>query len=1684
MTMSNDEDNSDPITLNTGQRLALNLDSHIVIDAGAGTGKTMTIVERVIQHYLEEDQRATRLLPRPERPRQLDGGTLISPSSQRINLQEWGGLLPSEVVLLTFTVAAADQMRDKLRQKIARLRPGSFTASREYDADPRITHDGFCEQLLMLLEDAPIGTIDSFFNQLVAPYRSYLGDEFGEDIVTESEILRIIEQSINTLWRLPNSPNLYGDAVDAGIPSNDVEAVLAARDRITQHYSGRTRATKILNPIISKSIFISEGERGLLGQDERIDPGLLQQRLMTSIRTEDIEEVTICMQSIIEDFVDCVRSYPRLAPNGWEAGTRIHVLSLLSDSGPPADDWERLVWLSRVFMCTIGGNLLDEDDWNPFPSGKLPSHHSYPWRPGIESYTALTGSDRSNVRDIWGDCKSRASNILGSEAGQRVKHHSLLALILDSREDTIIPTNARFNLTHLPAELPERLPVETSPEAYSFNIEAEAQNLDDIRTILRGLAGIVDVLKEREEVHEHRDIALLAGDLLLASCPRVCRTFYPEPLISALDSIGENTWRDDHIHRAFVVLDEMEANPELAGGAASNLGEIRRDLDHRYQKLRQIRRRYRAFIIDEAQDNSPLQWRILSRLWGPREFVATDGLHEPDTDWQPTVCYVGDMKQSIYAFRQAEVAAFRQFAHRLRAINRHEYANISELTREPVLRSDVVSRDPRFSHERQIVRASELLAENARNLTGWVDFETTEGITSLHPDEVTARSEGEISLTTNYRTDGELLHVMNEWWEDIFSDRHRFFPDADYYASAQRLLPSSANENNRGSLEWICPVMNDGEENPPTELTTYIDPFESGKADSNERQAMMIAKRIQALTQCRETRVMQPNGDWMAIPPSEDPIRYSDIMVLMASRSKIRDALVRHLRDHNIPVQADREGGLMRRPVVSDLDGLIQFIARPNSRFAAAWVARSSLIGMSDAELQSFLATRQNENLLHRLIEYSSTPRQRALVQRWIDLSSSGRIIDLLLETIDQSDLLTAHCEEGSIQDVERFIDEVRLISESVGRDAIVIADRLRDLREQTGRALEGKNTPEGDAVQLMTIHNSKGLESKVVFVTDLFSAKGIITLTNETQSRLIVSPEFFAGHPAPWPGDEYPLSAMWEHAKKIAQKRKNAEARRLLYVAATRAEEHLVIVGSPKDTTWEEDTGLRLPWGYSSTQTTLGQMWAESLRQASHRRGERSEDSPWMSQEDNDQPHPLNSERGPDRILNPGSLRFDGWLRTEQEGRAKMGINVYHHPDCLISENPDENVLHSPLVRQTMLHQAATENRVAEIEISSRLETGARIRLAPHRLSKIDACPRRNWFETRGGLKPDPIFSSNQLLDEDNDSRSARQMDEPNIENEDKNLPTPTELGLIVHRMFEVGIGNPGPAGNQPSMPLPTTWSTQVDSRLLDSELMAEVFAELIPMGVDVEKTSEIVAVMLQRIEAGHVGRLTNAEIIDGERVEGLRTEYPFTISNAISFESVSRTRWTPDGEQTLAQIENAFVDMDGSIDLALCSTHEDGSSSIRPIDLKTEQAETVLKGSGELIDAYGNTSTSPANDAELDMLEHHRLQLALYHRALEMMEAGRPEGQRRRVERPAILVGVSGRLVIYPEDMFAAAQSDLDEILTTAARMELATELPLADFQRRPASETHICRICPFNRGNLPICGPLPELSSRPQS
>ena len=138
----------------------------------------------------------------------------------------------------------------------------------------------------------------------------------------------------------------------------------------------------------------------------------------------------------------------------------------------------------------------------------------------------------------------------------------------------------------------------------------------------------------------------------------------------------------------------------------------------------------------------------------------------------------------------------------------------------------------------------------------------------------------------------------------------------------------------------------------------------------------------------------------------------------MATRSGIRDALLRELSEYGINAHADQEGDLFERPAASVIEALFQFCARPHSKHHAAWVLRSPLIGLSDSDLDKFIfAVEEGENLMQKLVLFlKQTPAGR-MVERWIHLINSGRVLDVLNETLDTSDLLIAYPDEISKQD-------------------------------------------------------------------------------------------------------------------------------------------------------------------------------------------------------------------------------------------------------------------------------------------------------------------------------------------------------------------------------------------------------------------------------------------------------------------------------------------------------------------------------------------------------------------------------------------------------------------------------------------------------------------------------------------
>jgi ATP-dependent helicase/nuclease subunit A len=118
-----------------------------------------------------------------------------------------------------------------------------------------------------------------------------------------------------------------------------------------------------------------------------------------------------------------------------------------------------------------------------------------------------------------------------------------------------------------------------------------------------------------------------------------------------------------------------------------------------------------------------------------------------------------------------------------------------------------------------------------------------------------------------------------------------------------------------------------------------------------------------------------------------------------------------------------------------------------------------------------------------------------------------------------------------------------------------------------------------GGAVQLMTVHQSKGLEFPMVFVPDLtayfnFGDREPVRFDDVTSELKIKEDGLFQrtlryelGLEAPDPENDFePTPTL---IKKIIEKRTRekviAERKRLLYVACTRAMDHLVLVGQMK---------------------------------------------------------------------------------------------------------------------------------------------------------------------------------------------------------------------------------------------------------------------------------------------------------------------------------------------------------------------------------------------------------------------------------------------------------------------------------------------------------------------------------------
>lgn len=74
--------------------------------------------------------------------------------------------------------------------------------------------------------------------------------------------------------------------------------------------------------------------------------------------------------------------------------------------------------------------------------------------------------------------------------------------------------------------------------------------------------------------------------------------------------------------------------------------------EHKVNFITQLKKRYKVVFIDEFQDTDKMQYDIFYEAFGNKIYDSLEGVYPT------TVFYIGDPKQSIYAFRQANLATY------------------------------------------------------------------------------------------------------------------------------------------------------------------------------------------------------------------------------------------------------------------------------------------------------------------------------------------------------------------------------------------------------------------------------------------------------------------------------------------------------------------------------------------------------------------------------------------------------------------------------------------------------------------------------------------------------------------------------------------------------------------------------------------------------------------------------------------------------------------------------------------------------------------------------------------------------------------------------------------------------------------------------------------------------------------
>ena len=532
-----------------------------------------------------------------------------------------------------------------------------------------------------------------------------------------------------------------------------------------------------------------------------------------------------------------------------------------------------------------------------------------------------------------------------------------------------------------------------------------------------------------------------------------------------------------------------------------------------------LRSRFKYIFVDEYQDINPVQQAIL------------DALSSGDN-----VFVVGDVKQSIYAWRGADPAIF---------LDRLQQASPDTQDVARGLRVD--------------------LNYNFRSVTGILDFVNkvfgrimTSDLGGIDYDEAAHLRSG---LDTGRPTE-----------DSVASDPHSQGPIVELHILDERA-------NRQGT---------DGEKDGEQSTANGADDCQSedvALVHGRQRQIALIARRIREIvgadTGRSEFQVLDADTG-----ESRD-VEYRDIVILMRSLAKKANDYVEILRLAGIPVSCDATAGYFEATEVCDVISLLKVLDNPQRDIEFATVLRSAFFQVSDTDLAKIRLYARKE-LKHAdfytcAVSYCGNGPDAALrrrlstvfeqLEQWRRLARRGHLAGLLWRIYRESGFLAfvsalpnGQARKANLLRLHDRAIQFEGFASNTGFASLTrfvdFLERLQEAGEDWAPAQPGSAAV--NAVRILSVHKSKGLEFPVVFLAELetgFNKRDlyadIVTNVEDTIGLQVIDP--------------HSNTKLRSLAHEVIGEKKRAlmlaEEMRVLYVATTRARDRLILTASQKGT-------------------------------------------------------------------------------------------------------------------------------------------------------------------------------------------------------------------------------------------------------------------------------------------------------------------------------------------------------------------------------------------------------------------------------------------------------------------------------------------------------------------------------------